>query len=62
MSRLLVCKLALTGLVDLNIMLTHSVRSDQATDERIQQTIREEMQDATILCIARECCCKTLLT
>ena len=26
---------------------------DQATDERIQQTIREEMFDATILCIAQ---------
>lgn len=28
-------------------------KTDHATDESIQQTIREEMQDATILCIAR---------
>lgn len=37
------------------LILDESTASlDQATDERIQQTIREEMQDATILCIARE--------
>lgn len=27
---------------------------DHATDERIQRTIRDEMQEATILCIARK--------
>lgn len=36
------------------LILDESTASlDHATDERIQQTIRAEMADATILCIAR---------
>lgn len=36
------------------LILDESTASlDSATDERIQQTIRDEMTDATILCIAR---------
>lgn len=36
------------------LILDESTASlDAATDERIQQTIRDEMADATILCIAR---------
>lgn len=34
-------------------VFTDARDTDHATDERIQATIREEMSDATILCIAR---------